>query len=114
VSQRFVLFVTGKTIGQGEEKLGEKLLTAFFQVLEEGEDLPAHILLMHEGVKLSVEETPVLDVLKVLERKGVKIFSCGTCLDYYNIKDQLKVGQVGNMYGIKDILVKADKIINLG
>lgn len=114
MSQKFVLFVNSTGIGQGEEKLGEKLMTAFFQVLDEGQDLPTHILFIHEGVKLTVEDTPILAVLKNLGQKGVEILSCGTCLDYFNLKDQVKAGKVGNMYGIKDILTQADKIINLG
>lgn len=110
----YVLLVTSNKIGKGEEKLGIKLMDSYFYVLNEGEELPTHIVFMHEGVKLAVEDTPVLPSLRDLEAKGVKILSCGTCLDYYNIKDKLKVGKVGNMYGARDILAGAGKVINLG
>ncbi|PKM89685.1 MAG: sulfurtransferase-like selenium metabolism protein YedF [Firmicutes bacterium HGW-Firmicutes-12] len=109
-----VLLVTSKGIGKGEEKLGVKLLASYFHVLDEGVELPTHILFMHEGVKLVAEDTPVLSVLQNIVAKGVEIISCGTCLDYFNIKDQVKVGKIGNMYETKDILAGAGKVINLG
>jgi len=114
VKKDCVLLVTSTGIGKGDEKLGLKLMAAYFYVLNEGKELPSNIIFMHEGVKLTTEDTPVLTSLLDLEAKGVKIFSCGTCLEYYNLKDKLKVGKVGNMYGTKDILAAAGKVINLG
>ena len=45
------------------------------------------------------------------EAQGVEILTCGTCLDYYGIKDKLAVGTVSNMYTIVEKLNNADKII---
>lgn len=109
----YVLFITSKALGKGDEVLGEKLLAAYLHTLTEGENLPSSILLMHTGVKLVVEESTALEDLKVLQAKGVEIYACGTCLDFYGIKDQIKVGQVGNMYLSRDILAQAGKVINL-
>lgn len=109
-----VLLVTSNRIGKGEEKLGAILMNSYFHVLNEGGELPSCIILMHEGVRLAVEETPVLALLRDFEAKGIQIFSCGTCLDYFNLKDKLKVGRVGNMYGTRDMLAGAGKVITLG
>lgn len=109
----YVLLVTSSSIGKGEEKLGQKLMAAYFHALNEGHDLPTHILLLHEGVKLAVEQTPLLANLQNLEEKGVKILACGTCLDYYGIKDKLQVGLVGNMFGTRDLLAQGEKVIQL-
>ena len=50
--------------------------------------------------------------LKKLEEAGTKIYSCGTCLNYYDLADQLKVGVTGNMYDVVDSLMStSDRII---
>ena len=112
--QDYVLLITSTSIGKSEEKLGKKLMASYLHCLHESEDLPSYILFLHEGVKLVVEDTPVLALLQNLAGKGVKILACGTCLDYFQIKDQVKVGEVGNMYGTRDILAKAGKVITIG
>ena len=51
------------------------------------------------------------EFLKAMEEQGVKIYSCGTCLDFYDRKDLLKVGEVTNMYTIVELMAKAEKIL---
>lgn len=114
MSKDYVLLVTGKGLGKGDEALGEKLMGAFFYSLNESTHLPSHILFLHGGVKLAVEDSPTIAVLNELEAKGVQIYACGTCLDYYGFRDQLKAGKTGNMYMTRDILAQAGKVINLG
>jgi peroxiredoxin family protein len=55
---------------------------------------------------LTTEGSDVIDILKQLEEKGVEILSCGTCLDFYNLKDKLSVGRVTNMYEIAEKTTK--------
>lgn len=110
----YILLVTSKGFGKGEELLGEKLMHSYFYSLSEGDNLPTHILLLHEGVKLVTEDTPVLSILKKLSEKGVILYACGICLDYLNLKDQVKVGEIGNMYLNMDLMAQADKVITLG
>jgi len=113
VNSNYVLLITSPALGKGEEVLGEKLLAAYLHALTEGEQLPGQIVMMHAGVKLAVEEGPALESLKLLASKGVAVYACGTCLDYYGVKDQLKAGEVGNMYLTRDILAQAGKVISL-
>ena len=63
------------------------------------------------GAKLSVEGSPVLEDVKALAAAGVKIFTCGTCLNFYGLGEKLAVGEVSNMYDIVDKCSKADLII---
>ena len=63
------------------------------------------------GATITTEGSPSLDDLKNMEAQGVEILTCGTCLDYYNLKDKLAVGSVTNMYTIVEKLANADKII---
>jgi intracellular sulfur oxidation DsrE/DsrF family protein len=86
----------------------------FYSLNEGGDSLPSHILLLNEGVKLVTEDAPVLEQLKSLVKKGVTLYACGLCLDYYNLNSQVKAGEIGNMYTNQDILAKAQNVITLG
>ena len=63
----------------------------------------------NSGVKLTTEGSPCLDDLEKLQDNGVEIISCGTCLDYYGLKEKLKVGEISNMYTIYETLFNAGK-----
>lgn len=108
-----VLLVTSEGIGQGSEELGQVLTRALFHTLGEMDTLPATAIFMNAGVKLTVTGSPVLDDLKALEARGVELFSCGTCLKYFELLDQLAVGKVSNMYEIAEFLMGAGKVVRL-
>lgn len=97
-----VFLITQNTFGHGSSELGTILIKAFFFTMVEKEPLPKTVLFANSGVKLAVEGSPVLDHLQALAGRGVEILSCGTCLDYYHLKEQLAVGGVTNMYTIMD------------
>ncbi|MCR4420293.1 MAG: sulfurtransferase-like selenium metabolism protein YedF [Clostridia bacterium] len=108
-----VLLVTGAALGRGDEELGRVLMQSFLTTLAQSEHLPRKILLLNSGVRLACEGSPVLDSLLALESKGVEIVACGTCLDYYGLKESLCVGSVTNMYSIVEALAEAEKILHL-
>ncbi len=54
-----------------------------------------------------------METLALLEKKRVQIFSCGTCLEYYSLREKLRVGLVSNMYAIVDALLQATKVIKI-
>jgi len=108
-----VVFITTDRLGTGDRRLGEILMKAFLNTLWDAEPKPARILFLNDGVKLTTEGSEVLDSLKLLEKAGVQIFSCGTCLEYYQLKDKLKVGAVTNMYDTVESLLSADKVIKI-
>lgn len=106
-----LVIVVGKdTLGEGSDELGEVLIRGYFYTLTEIEPYPKSIIFLNSGVNLTIEDSPVLDHLRTLESKGVEILSCGTCLDYFNVKDKLSVGGVSNMYVIVEAMNKAKKI----
>ncbi len=96
--------VSRDRLGEGDEKLGKILIRSFIHTLTELKPLPKSVFFVNSGVFLTLKESPVLEELVKLSEKGVKIFSCGTCLDYYNKKSELSVGEVGNMYQLVEIL----------
>jgi selenium metabolism protein YedF len=99
-----VYLVASDTLGEGEEELGKILIKGFLSTLLDIKPQPKKVIFLNAGVKLAVLEKDVTAVLADLEAAGVKILLCGTCLDYYNLSDQVEVGEVSNMYEIVDSL----------
>lgn len=106
-----VAVVSSDRMGEGDEELGRILMKSFLFALTQLDCLPETILFYNGGAKLTVEGSEVLEDLKKLEELGTVILTCGTCLDFYGIKDKLAVGTVTNMYSIVEIMQKADRLI---
>lgn len=107
------ILVKSNLFGQGEPELGQALMKSFLFSLNELDGQVAHLLFMNSGVRLTAKGSPVLEHLQVLEQKGVEILSCGTCLDYYQLKDKLAVGRVTNMYTAMELLTGAERAITI-
>lgn len=106
--------LASNTMGKGEEKLGEILMKSFIYTISETQPYPKTIVLYNSGVRLTCEGSEVLEDLIKLENEGVEIISCGTCLDFLNIKDNLKVGSISNMYTIYEKISNAKKNMIIG
>lgn len=109
--KKFLVFIDGETVGRGSEELGQILMRSFLITLKELNPIPWRIIFMNSGVKLSVEGSPFLDPLNNLLDLGVDILCCGTCLDYYKLKEKLKVGRVSNMFEIASSFLEATNVI---
>ncbi|WP_026895380.1 sulfurtransferase-like selenium metabolism protein YedF [Clostridiisalibacter paucivorans] len=105
--------ISSDKMGKGNDELGSILIKGFIYTLTEAVPYPATILFYNSGVKLTTEGSEVLQDLKKLEAQGVEILSCGTCLDFFNIKDKLKVGEISNMYTIVEKLKNTSNTINI-
>lgn len=112
-SRHITMLIKSDIFGVGEPALGQVLMKSFFHALNEGSVLPQEIFFVNSGVKLTCEGSPVLAKLQELKEKGVKIFSCGTCLDFYHLTTKLAIGEVTNMFAIVEALTQADKAITL-
>lgn len=108
-----MVFVGKEYLGEGDLELGKNLIRMFFYTLVESKNTPKHIIFINGGVKLPTLDEQIIEHLKALEAKGTTILSCGACLNYYKLADQLQVGEVTNMYTIVELMEKADKIIQL-
>lgn len=100
-------------MGDAEPELQLKLMTTYFKLLDENNLLPAAICFYTNGVHLVIDGSPVLDQLKSLEAKGVRLILCNTCLKYYNLADRVQVGIVGGMTDIIEAQRLASKVISL-
>ncbi|MCG0275115.1 MAG: sulfurtransferase-like selenium metabolism protein YedF [Thermosediminibacteraceae bacterium] len=110
-SSSFVILVTSDTLGKGSEELGKLLMRNYIYTLKELDRLPKCIMFINKGVYLAAQGSESLEVLKELESKGVEILSCGTCLDYYGLKEKLAVGSVTNMYTIAQKLSEFRSVV---
>lgn len=99
------VLIPSDKLGRGDEELGALLLKGFIYALAEADIPPKRIIFMNSGVRACVEDSVSLDDLRRLEAKGVVVLSCGTCLDFYNIKNRLAVGRISNMYEISACLL---------
>ncbi len=110
-TEKVVVYINSNLLGVGEEALGATLMRSFLHVLSEIESRPSTLIFINSGVRLTTEGSAVLEDLQSLSEKGVSILSCGTCLDYYGLKEKLKVGLISNMYDIAKTLFEADRLI---
>jgi sulfur relay (sulfurtransferase) complex TusBCD TusD component (DsrE family) len=108
-----VILVTNNGMGRADLALQHKLATKYFELLMLNTHLPNAICFYADGVKLTVAGSPVLDQLKALEAKGVRLILCSTCLDFYGLSDQAQVGIVGGMTDIIEAQTKAAKVITI-
>jgi len=108
---RQIILISTDVLGKGDRKLGVTLMDAFLYTLVDADPRPQKIILLNEGVRLAISGSSVLDALEVLHNKGVEILSCGTCLNFYQLTDKLKIGTVTNMVEVVESLSKADKVI---
>ncbi len=108
-----VLAVPSHIMGRGDEELGGILIRGFFHTLGEVEPLPQTIIFFNSGVKLVVEDSPVLEDLQALATRGIEILACGTCLGHYGLTEKVAVGKVSNMYTIAETMLRAGKVVSL-
>lgn len=106
-----IVVLSANVMGKGEEQLGKTLMKAFIFALTKQDSLPETILCYNSGAYLTCEGSDSLEDLKSMEAEGVNIMTCGTCLDFYGIKEKLAVGTVTNMYEIVEIMGKAKSLV---
>ncbi|HHX19573.1 MAG TPA: sulfurtransferase-like selenium metabolism protein YedF [Clostridiaceae bacterium] len=110
-SVKRVVAIASNTMGRGDDVLGDILIKSFFFTLTQLDELPHTVLLYNSGAKLSIHGSPVLKDIVALHQAGVRIMTCGTCLNHFGIADQLAIGDITNMYDIVDELRTATHII---
>lgn len=106
-----VVYVGADHMGAGEQELGSILIRAFLKTLKDVSPKPKKLIFVNSGVKLTTEGSDAIESIRELEARNIAVLSCGTCLDYYQLKDKLEVGLVTNMYDIASSLMEADRVI---
>ncbi len=106
--------IVSDRFGTGDDELGRLLMKSLLYTLTQTEPYPESVLLLNGGVKLSTENEETIIHLKELAAKGTKIYSCGTCLNFYALAEKLQVGEIGNMYDVVERLNNAAENITIG
>ena len=112
-SRSILVQVTREGMGAGNPELQRSLLRKYLLLLQENGALPGAICFYTSGVKMVAEDSPVLDVLRSLEKSGVRLIACKTCLDHYGLLNKVQVGIIGGMGDIIAAQFLADKVISL-
>jgi selenium metabolism protein YedF len=108
-----VILVSSDKFGSGDDKLGAVLMKSYMFALSESDVKPETMLFANGGVKLTCEGSDVLESLKSLQENGVEMLSCGTCLDFYGLKEKLSIGNITNMYTIVEKMNKSGNAIRI-
>lgn len=110
---KIMVMCASDRMGFGDDILGQKLMINFLQTLKEmGPDL-WHLVFVNNGVKLTIDDSPILSDLKDLTQSGTRILVCGTCLDHFSLLERKQVGDTTNMLDIVTAMQLADKVINI-
>ena len=100
------ILIKGEYFGTGDSVLGELLMKSYLYALTEVEVKIKYLIFMNSAINLTCIGSQVLDNLEALVKQGTQIFSCGTCLKFYNKEDELAIGQVTNMYSAIEMLAE--------
>ena len=111
MAKTYDVVIKGTGMGIGEQVLIDNLMKGFIHTLTTKEHLPSHIIFYGEGVKLTAKGSDSLEDLKELVSRGVKVLSCGICVDYYDLTDYLEVGGITTMGEVIDILSNSELVV---
>lgn len=108
-----VYLITSDLFGQGSTDLGTVLMKSLMLTLAETSPAPEAMIFLNSGVYLVIDESEVLPHLHQLAEAGTQIIACGTCLDYYRLREKLAIGTISNMYEINNKLIEPNKVITI-
>ena len=111
VQGKTVVYVAAEVMGAGDDDLGHILMKNFLFTLAELETPPDAILFVNGGVRLTTEGSDVIEPLEKLACNGADIASCGLCLEFFGLKDKLKVGRPTNMLDTVEQLTRAGRVV---
>jgi selenium metabolism protein YedF len=111
--QKIMVLIATDRLGNGDDELGKKLIISFIKTIKEMGDELWRLVLVNNGVKLAIDDSPVLEVLVAYENDGLTILVCGTCLTHFGLLEAKKVGETTNMLDIVTAMQLADKVINI-
>jgi selenium metabolism protein YedF len=111
--KKIMVMIATDRMGFGDDELGKKLAVSFIKTLKEMGDELWRLVLVNNGVKLTIDGSEVLYVLQDYAKEGLTILVCGTCLNHFNLLDKKQVGETTNMLDIVTAMQLADKVISL-
>ena len=107
-AKKTVVYLNEEYAGSGD--VGVSLLSKFLGALLQVKK-PEYVICVNNAVKMTTNRAhPSFKPLKDLEAAGVKILSCGSCLEAYKLVSDLSVGEMSNAYEVMQILTTHEQI----
>lgn len=107
----YVIVIKSQEMGSEDANLGKLLMRAFLNTVAESDKLPQTIIIYSGGIRLTMVGTDTARSLAKLEEKGVEVVICGTCVDFYQLKESIKIGTISNMFVIVEKMANATNIV---
>jgi len=107
----YVVVLSSDKMGEGDEKLGHLLMSTYIKALKDTDMLPDKILFYNNGVKLVTNTSVDIDNLRDLEKMGVELMICGTCVNFYSLESEIGAGTISNMFVMAEIMASTGKVI---
>jgi selenium metabolism protein YedF len=107
----FIIVITSDKMGEGDPELGQLLMANFIKAVKDLDKLPQKMIFYNKGVTLVTKTSPLIDHLTDLEKMGVELLLCATCVNYYKITDVVVTGTLSNMYTIAQVMASAGSIV---
>lgn len=107
----FTVVISSDRMGDGDDDLGRLLMGNFIKALKDLERLPKHVLFYNSGVTLATKDSPHIEHLRQLERMGVEIQLCGTCISHFKLENNIGAGIISNMYAFAGIMASSGKVL---
>ena len=108
---QMMVTITGEGLGRGDDELGRRLMIKFVGQLATQPHKPHAVAFYNAGVRLLVKASPVLDALQALEREGVDLIACGTCVEHFGIREDLAAGRISDMREIVAMMLASGTVI---
>lgn len=108
-----VIALSSDAMGRGDEELGKVLMRSYLHTLAEAEPQPDAIVFFNSAVRLATTDSPALDDLQAIAARGTRLLLCGTCVNTFDLKEQIGAGEISNMYAISETMLRAGSVINL-
>jgi selenium metabolism protein YedF len=107
----YIVAISSDKMGEGDEKLGHLLMSTFIKAMKDTDKLPEKILFYNNGVKLVTTTSPDIENLRDLEKMGVELLLCGTCINFYSLESVIGAGSISNMFIMAEIMASSAKVI---
>lgn len=107
----FIIVIASDKMGEGDDQLGHLLMSNFIKAIKDLDRLPQKMVFYNNGVKLAANGSPVIENLKDLEKMGVELLLCATCVNHYSLESIVGAGTMSNMYVIAEVMASAGNIV---
>ena len=107
----FVIAFSSDKMGEGDDELGHLLITNFIKAVKDLDVLPGKMVFYNKGVTLGSDDSPVVEHLREIEKMGVGLLLCATCVKYYSLEGKVNIGSLSNMFEIAQVMASTGNVI---